>query len=138
MENQSVIVDLPEPIYQQVAERAELAHVSVADELINTLTAAYSRDRITPKTQETLLQLDFLSDEELWNAARLQISTEIHAQMEALLEKRQIGGLTAAEQKESDRLVAYTDHVMLVRAKAAALLHRRGQDVSSLMQPSAV
>lgn len=135
MENQSLIVNLPAPIYQQVAERAQLAHVSVADELINALTSAYSRDSITPKTQDTLSQLDFLSDEELWKAAQLRISLEIHEQMETLLEKRQIGGLTAAEQKESDRLITYTDHVMLVRAKAAALLHRRGHDVSSLIQP---
>lgn len=136
MENQTVTIVLPKPIYQQAVERAEHAHLSMEEELVTTVADAYSKDSIPVDTRNALEQLDFLDDDELWRAAQLAVAPEIHAQMETLIEKRQLHGLTEEEKIVSEQLVQHADYVMLVRAKAAALLHRRGHDVTTLMQSS--
>ena len=135
MGNQTVTIALPDQLYQQATERASRARLSLEDELITTVAVAYSRDEISADTRETLTQLEFLNDEELWRTAQLRVSPELHGRMETLSEKRQILGLSSAEKAESEQLVQHADHVMLVRAKAAALLRSRGHDVTALMQP---
>lgn len=135
MENQTVTIALPEQLYQQAIERANRAHLSIEDELITTVAAAYSKDEIPLDARKALAQLEFLDDEELWRVARLQITSEVHERMEVLNEKRQTSGLNTAEKAESEQLVQQADYVMLVRAKAAALLRSRGHDVTTLMQP---
>lgn len=135
MSNQTITIDLPQQLYQQATERATRAHLSVEDELITTVAAAYSREEIPSATRTALAQLEFLDNAELWRAAQLQVLPEVHERMEILLEKRQIAGLTVAEKAESEQLVQHTEYVMLVRAKAAALLRSRGHDVTELVQP---
>ena len=47
----------------------------------------------------------------------------------ALNEKRQRDGLTVAEESTVRQLIPHHDRAMLIRAKALALLHQRGEDV---------
>lgn len=81
---------------------------------------------------DPLVQLAFLTDEELWQVAQTTLRAEDQARMELLLQKQQATGLTADEQAEAEALADRHDQTMLVRAKAAVLLQARGHDISSL------
>lgn len=135
MTSQTVTIALPEQIYQQATNRAQRAHQSIEDELVTTVVSVYGQDLISAETVDTLKELNFLDDQELWQAAHLQVSEEVRSQIETLLTKRQMRGLTPAEEAEIDHLVGRADHVMLVRSKAAALLKTRGHDVTPLITP---
>jgi len=78
---------------------------------------------------DELDRLADLSDVELWNAARTRLSEDEQTRMEFLLWKQQSSGLSSAEMAEAE---AFADQAMLVRAKAAVLLKRRGRDIFSL------
>lgn len=82
-----------------------------------------------------LSQLCFLTDQELWQAAKSQASVEDNESMQGLLEKQQREGLTATELEQVQALSAHFNQIMLVRAKAAVLLTERGHNISTLATP---
>jgi hypothetical protein len=49
--------------------------------------------------------------------------------MDRLLDEKQAGQLNEVGQKELDILLAEVEHIILVRAQAAALLRQRGYEV---------
>jgi hypothetical protein len=53
--------------------------------------------------------------------------------MQELLEKQQRDGLTTLESQQVQQLSHLFNRVMLLRAKAAALLKKRGDDISSII-----
>lgn len=81
---------------------------------------------------DTLEQLRFLTDTELWNAARMRLQSDQQVRMDYLLNRQQSVGLSDTEIAEAETLAAQYDRKMLVRAKAAVLLKERGHDISSL------
>ncbi|HRW09816.1 MAG TPA: hypothetical protein P5121_32165 [Caldilineaceae bacterium] len=76
--------------------------------------------------------MTFLTDEELWQAARTKLSPTDHAHMETLLDKQQATGLEADEMAEAEMLADRYERTVLIRAKAAVLLKERGHDITSL------
>ena len=91
------------------------------------------RDQLPAALEQELNQLQFLTDEELWQAARMTAATRETDQMQFLLEKQQYAGLTKAERQEAELLSASFNRIMLIRAAAAVQLKRRGRDISSLI-----
>jgi hypothetical protein len=81
---------------------------------------------------ESLASLELLDDEALLRAARSHLPAETAAQLEHLHLKRQREGLSDGEQRDLAGLVRQYERSMLVRAQAAALLQRRGHDISEL------
>lgn len=136
MAAQSVTLNLPRALYERLAERARQAQRSVEDEVIEVVaTAVPAGDGLPEDLAAAIAPLPLLDDEALWRAARGHLPREAAAHMEALHEKRQSEGLTTAEQELLAMLVRQYERYMLVRARAAALLHERGHDVSSLVAP---
>lgn len=88
---------------------------------------------LTDDLKEALAQLELLSDDELWQAAQIKISSEKTEAMQVLVEKQQREGLTESETQQAQLLSHFFNHAMLVRAKAAALLKKRGYDLSTLI-----
>ena len=127
---QSVTVQLPDNLYQQIRHRARQHNRSVEDVVVEVVEQA-----VTPHSSATadlLAQLPHLSDEDLWRAAQLRVADDRSARMQALVWKQQAEGLTAAEEDEAQQLQLHGQRVLLVRAEAAALLVERGQDVTVL------
>ncbi len=87
---------------------------------------------LPPGLTDELAQLTFLTDEELWQAARTKLSPTDHAHMETLLDKQQATGLEADEMAEAEMLADRYERTVLIRAKAAVLLKERGHDITSL------
>jgi plasmid stability protein len=131
---QDVTLHLPDSLYQRLKQRADQARHSVEDELIDVLaTAVPVADELPPDLAEAVSSLATLDDESLWDAARNRVPVEAAEQLEQLHFKRQREGLTAAEADEAAALVQRYERVMLVRARAAAMLKQRGHDVSVLL-----
>jgi hypothetical protein len=82
---------------------------------------------------KAIADLDLLSDDELWLAARNRLSEAARSQLEALNFKQQRTGLTASERETLARLVDQYDWAVLLRAEAARLLKERGHEVSKLL-----
>lgn len=130
---QTVTINLPETVYQQVQRQSRHTQRSVEEEVVAAVVQALPDDDTALSVlEEELEAMELLSDEELWQAARAQVNLASSNEMQQLLEKQQREGLTPFEQSAIQRLAHYHDRVMLVRAKAAVLLKRRGEDITSL------
>ena len=110
--------------------RAAAHERSLEDEAKALLQAALEQDALAKLGP--LEQLSILSEAQLWQLARQQVPGEKSERMQGLSERLQAEGLTLEETEEVKRLQAYAQRIMLFRAEAAALLKRRGHDVSSL------
>ena len=133
MTTQSLTVNLPVPLYERLAERAKQTHRTIEDELLEVVAVAVSADGTLPEDLEAATApLSVLDDEALWRAARSRLPATAVARIQALHDKRDVEGLTASEQEALAALLHQYDRYMLVRARAAQLLHERGHDVSSL------
>jgi len=134
MTRHSVTLRLPDPVYERYRQRAEKAHRSVEAELLEAVkTAAPKEERLPRELADAVSELELLDDEALWLAARQTLPPESSRRLEALHEKRQDQGLTAAEQEVAAQLVRQYERTMLVRAHAAKLLKERGHDISGLV-----
>jgi hypothetical protein len=96
-------------------------------------TAVPLVEDLPPDLAEAISPLAALDDEALWRAARSRLPADDAERLEELSSKQQREGLTDVEADETARLLRRYERAMLVRAQAAALLKRRGHDVSSLL-----
>ena len=132
---QSVMLNIPDTLYNRLRRKAEEAHRSVEDELLDAVAAAVpDTDDLPPDLQEAVKHLAVLDDAALWNAARTSMPTDAAEELERLHDKRQREGLTEAEAQAAAALVRQYERTMLVRAEAASLLADRGHDVSVLLR----
>jgi hypothetical protein len=130
---QTIVISLPDNVYRRVKQRSQQNQRAIADELVSVVIDALPESgTITADLETELSQLAFLSDDDLWLAARVEATDAENERMQALLTKGKRIGLTTAEQEELTLLANFFRRVMLVRAEAAVLLKERGHDVSSL------
>lgn len=129
MSVQTVTLNLPSALYHRFKHRANNNHRTIEAELLDVVTAA-------PPTHDELetelASLALLDNNTLWNAARSQMPIEKAELLSELHFKRGDEGLNEAESKTLNNLVQQYERYMLIRAKAAVLLKRRGQDISEL------
>ncbi len=133
MDSQTITITLPTQIYHKVEQQSQLMQRSVAEELVAVVIDYSQRETLADDIEQALAQLDWFTNSELWQAARLTISRDESACMQELLEKQQRDGLTELENQQVQQLSHFFNRVMLVRAKAAALLKKRGYDISSIL-----
>ena len=130
---QNVTVRLPDKLYDQIKRRAQRKQRSVEEEVAAVVAEAMpTQDDLPAGIGDELEQLAFLTDEELWRAARSLLAASENQRMQTLMLKRQRDGLSLREQSEAERLVQRSNRIMLVRAEAAVLLVNRGYGVTNL------
>ena len=130
---QTVTMHLPEMLYRQVARRAQQMRRSVEDELGEVVsTAMPTMEALPSDIVDDLEQLTYLTDAEMWEAARTTLPRQNSERMQALVLKRQGVRLSAVEERELKRLTHLADRAMLVRAQAAVLLKERGHNIENL------
>jgi hypothetical protein len=131
---QPLTLNIPQPLYHRLKERAEQTHRTVEDETLDVLASAVPvADQLPADLVEAVSPLALLDDQAVWRAARSGLAAEAAARLEDLHLKRQREGLTETESQTVAALVRQYEWAMLVRAQAAALLHQRGHDVSALV-----
>lgn len=82
----------------------------------------------------TTVQMAYLNDAVLWQAARSTLPPALRQRLELLHTRQQRAGLSFDEQAEAERLEQLYRDTLLVRAQAAVLLQQRGYDVSDPSQ----
>lgn len=131
MSAQSITLDIPQRVFDQIQKAAEKAHRPIQEVLIEAVTAvAPVINNISPDLRIALAQMAYLNDAVLWSAARSSLSSEQRTRLEALHQKQQREGLSVQEQQEEQALVKLYQETLLVRAQAAVLLKLRNYDIS--------
>ena len=132
---QNVTIRMSDQLYHQVEQRAGRMQRSVEEEVVAVVEDALPvLDFLLADIADELGQMVFLTDSELWHAAQTVITAGENRRMQALVLKRQREGLSPEEEIEAEQLTMRQERVMLLRARAAALLRERGQDVSTLLE----
>ncbi|WP_437892981.1 hypothetical protein [Sorangium sp. So ce124] len=129
-------MNLPEPLYERLARRAQKTQRTVEAELVDAVATSLSDepDELPVDTADAIAALHLLGDEDLWRAARQSLAPEKAADLEDLHIKRQSERLSASDIEELATLMKEYTRFMLVRSRSAALLKQRGHDVSGLRQ----
>lgn len=121
MATQKVMVELPEPVFEQLTRIARatqqplelLAAQSIASNLPPT------PDNAPVEIQAELLQMQTWEDTDLLSITKRHINKELQQRHIELLEKNQIQGeLTAAQRQELSELRINADKLMLQKAYA--------------------
>ena len=126
----TLTVQLPEPLYQRLADRARRANRPVEAELVDLVAAA-----VPDEQADVASELQLLDDASLWRAARGRLADEARVRLEELNDLRQRAGLSAVEAVEAESLLRQYEQAILIRGQAAAILRGRGHDVSELLRP---
>ncbi len=135
MAGQTVIIELPDDLYDRLERRAAATRQTIAAEVVQLLAAAVPAedDRLPSELEAELARMDALDDVALQRAARSGLATRESRRLESLHFKLQAEGLTEAEQQEERSLVHAYQRALLIRAQALVLLKQRGRDISSLL-----
>jgi hypothetical protein len=133
---QSVTIELPQNVYEQIEQAAQKRKRPLDQLLVEAVTAvAPVLDTAPLSLRSALAQLAYLNDAALWQAARTSMPPEQRTRLEQLHHKAQKEGLTQEEkEEEEERLLKLYRETLLVRAQAAVLLSQRQYDVSDLSQ----
>lgn len=130
---QTITIELPKPLYNQLQRAAELARQPVADviqkslshslpPLLNDIPAEYQAD-VYP-----ILQMD---KEALQQEVRRIFPAGRWTRYEALLDKKKRTALTKVEEAELDAIRREADVLMFRKGYAAVLLKRQGYHAPS-------
>jgi hypothetical protein len=134
MAYQMITIAVPDETYAPFRERAERAQRSVEEAVVEAIqTALDEGESVAEDRQIVLTALDSLDTGGLRQIVTRGAETEDVLLLAALNEKRQREGLTAAEESVVRQLIRQHDRAVLIRAKALAVLHQRGEDVSDLV-----
>ncbi len=130
----TVTLHLPSALYARVTQCAEQTGRTIEDQVLDILAAAmWTSEDLPDELARTLTVLALLNDAALWRAARSQLDPSAGDRIEALHDKRQSEGLTDDKSATLARLMRQYERALLVWAYAAALLGRRGHDMSSVL-----
>ena len=131
---QRVEIELPDPIYRQLARIAEETSQPIAmlaaQSVISNLPP--SVEDVLPELRAELLALQTLATEDLLSVAHSEVVSADHVRQVELLEKHEDGQLTEPERQELSTLRQAADRLMLRKAYAWSILRWRGQRVPSL------
>ncbi|HEY9744319.1 MAG TPA: hypothetical protein V6C90_27825 [Coleofasciculaceae cyanobacterium] len=135
MTTQRVTIELPEPVFRQLARIAEATQqpveVLAAQSVVSNLPP--SVENAPPEMQLELLKIQTLSIEELKSVAHANVEPSQHERHVELLEKNQEGSLTPEERQELTDLRVAADRLMLLRAYAWSVLRWRGHRIPPLV-----
>jgi hypothetical protein len=136
MTTQRVTIELPEPVFRQLARIAEATQqpveVLAAQSVVSNLPP--SVENAPPEMQLELLKIQTLSIEELKSVAYANVEPSQHERHVELLEKNQEGSLTPEERQELTDLRVAADRLMLLRAYAWSVLRWRGHRIPPLKE----
>ncbi|NET55915.1 MAG: hypothetical protein F6K47_07015 [Symploca sp. SIO2E6] len=128
MMSETITLQVPETIYQRLADTARATNRPLEDILLQVLEVGSPPQwtDVPEAFQKDLAALDSLENDALWQIAYSQMSDNIPVQLDALLEPQHSHPLTADEQKTLENLQTEADRFMLRKAQAAAILRWRG------------
>jgi hypothetical protein len=131
MTKQSVVIDLPQEIYNRYKQRAEQRQHTVEAEIVESvLKALPTTEALSAELEGLVAQLAFLDNKALRRLAQSRLSKKEATRLESLHLKRQGEGLSEVETKELAELMQKMERWFVLRNEALGLLIERGEDVS--------
>lgn len=131
MATETVQVELPEEVYQRLKEMANVSHQPLEDVLFQTIRGNLPPrlDDIPPDQRGLIADLQGFDGEALWAVARESLPTQQWRRQQYLLRKGEANSLSDSERSELADLREATDHHVIRRSYALALLKWRGYTV---------
>ncbi len=127
MNQQPVLLQIPEELYERVRQIAENSNRSLEAVLLESLTLIFGNlpdeEVLTPELLETF------ADDQLWTIVRRPFASTPDNRLRELTEASKQGHLTDNEQAEMETLIEAVDRYVFLRSKALLLLKQRGYDV---------
>ena len=132
MSDHPITLAVPESVYNRARQLAETSSEPIERVLVRQLEVALSDPLplLPPDEQRELDALQNFSDEALWTIAREQMPSDKQSRMQTLMDANTRGTISENEYQELSQLVESGQRVMLRKAQAAALLTKRGHQVS--------
>src|SRR5215211_5281751 len=118
MPGRSILVELPDDLYERLQRRALEARRSLGDEVIDVLRTSDpdARDALPEEIKREVARLETLDDAGLWKMARRSASPRTARRLESLNSKGQRQRLNQAERRVASQLADELDRRMLLRA----------------------
>lgn len=131
MATETVQVQLPEEVYQRLKEMAAVSHQQLKDVLFQTIRGNLPPrlDDIPPDQRGLIADLQGFDSEALWAVAREALPTQQWRRHQYLLRKGEANPLNDSERSELADLREATDHHVIRRSYALALLKWRGYTI---------
>jgi hypothetical protein len=131
MSDHAVTLTVPDYIYDRARKIAEATAQPIEQVLRKEIVEGLSEPlpRLAADEEAELGALDQLSDDALWTMAREQMSGDLQARMQVLMERNSAGSISDAERHELEALVERGQRLMLRKAEASAILTRRGHRI---------
>lgn len=128
MGNYTVVITLPETLYERVRMSAEASARPVEDVLSQFVAANYTvlEDDLPPEMRSEFAGWLLLSDANLWEIAKSRFEEAKQMALETLIELQKQHPLALAEQNQLDQLLRESQELMLRKAEAQRLLVQRG------------
>jgi hypothetical protein len=134
MGKKSMLLDIPDDLYQRLQEAAEASDRSPEDIVLETVDLLLSQPSVSASVDSLLSGLSNYSDTQLWAVVHRHLPWVHSLRLRELNAKGKEGALTSAEENELDGLVTLVDRIMLLRSQALLLLKQRGQDVETYLK----
>jgi len=130
---QIVTLQLPNNVYYHAKRAAEATQKAIEEVLITHLsnTAPPLVDKMTSPFKEELRELETMSDDELVELTKKELSIAQQRKYARLLRQNSRGTITPKEEQGLEALQAEADGLMLRRAYAYNLLKWRGHSIPS-------
>jgi len=136
MTTQRVTIELPEPVFRQLARIAQATQQSVevlaAQSVVSNLPPSVENAPL--ELQPELLKMQTFSIEELLAIAYTTVEPTQHEHHIKLLQKHKDDSLTPEERQELTNLRLAADHLMLRKAYAWSVLRWRGHRLPALKE----
>jgi predicted phage gp36 major capsid-like protein len=134
---QTLVLNVPDDIYQDWKREAESSNRSVEDSVIEMMATSrpkpVNKGGVNPELLEKLESMEKWDTEKLKQVLAKTFSSRKSRRSQTLSFKRGREGLTQQEQDEVKQIIAEQHEFMLVRGKAMSLLAKRGVNIETLL-----
>jgi len=130
---QTVTLQLPDNVYYHAKRAAEATQKAIEEVLITHLSTVAPPlvDEMTSPFKEELRELETMSNDELVELTKKELSIAQQKKYERLLRQNSRGAITPKGEQELETLQTEADRLMLKRAYAYNLLKWRGYSIPS-------
>lgn len=130
MSSQTVTLKLPEAIYRSARQMARATRRPLEEVLEASIERSLPPlDDVPPEEAYELAALAMLDDGALWDEAKKELPAEQQKELEALLERQEVGELREDEHEHLQALMDAFGRLTVRKAHAWLLLARRGYRV---------
>ena len=130
---QTITLQLPDNVYYHAKRAAEATQKAIEEVLITHLSTATPPlvDEMTSPFKGELRKLETMSDDELVELTKKELSIAQQKKYARLLRQNSQGTITPKGEQELEALQTEADRLMLMRAYAYNLLKWRGHSIPS-------